>query len=50
MCARKSTEFVSGSKVVGENWGEIENSLVTQDFLRREGSTKHSRCTCVDVP
>ena len=30
-CARKSTEFASGSKTVGENRGEVENSLVTQD-------------------
>ena len=30
-CARKSTEFASESNIVGENWGERENSLVTQD-------------------
>ena len=30
-CARKSTEFTSGSKIVGESWGEMEVSLVTQD-------------------
>ena len=34
-CARKSTEFVSGSKIVGENRGEMENSLVTQDSTHR---------------
>ena len=34
-CARKSTEFASGSKVVDENRGEMENSSVTQ------GSTHH---------
>ena len=27
----KSTAFASGSKIVGENRGEMENSLVTQD-------------------
>ena len=30
-CARKSTEFASGSNIVGESRGEIEKSLVTQD-------------------
>ena len=30
-CARKSTEFASGSNIVGESWGEMEISLVTQD-------------------
>ena len=29
--ARKSTEFASGSNIVGESRGEMENSLVTQD-------------------
>ena len=30
-CARKSTEFASGSKIVDENGGDVENFLVTQD-------------------
>ena len=34
-CACKSPEFASGSKIVGENRGEMENSLVTQDSLHR---------------
>ena len=34
-CARKSTEFASGSKIVSENWREMENSLVTQDSTHR---------------
>ena len=34
-CARKSTEFASGSKIVGENRVEMENSLVTQDSTHR---------------
>ena len=34
-CARKITEFLSGSKVVGKNRGKMENSLVTQDFTHR---------------
>ena len=34
-CARKSTEFASGSKIVGENLEEMENSLVTQDSTHR---------------
>ena len=34
-CARKSTEFASGSKIVGENRGEMENSLDTQDSTHR---------------
>ena len=34
-CARKITEFASGSKIVCENRGEMENSLVTQDSTRR---------------
>ena len=34
-CARKSTEFASGSKTVGENRGEMANSLVTQDSAHK---------------
>ena len=34
-CARKGIEFVSGSKIVGENRGEMANSLVTQDSTHR---------------
>ena len=34
-CARKSTEFASGSKIVDENRGDMENSLVTQDSTHR---------------
>ena len=34
-CARKSTEFASGSNIVGENRREMENYLVTQDSTRR---------------
>ena len=34
-CARKSTEYASGSKIVGENWGEMENFFVTQDSTHR---------------
>ena len=49
VCARKSTESASGSKIVDENRGDMENFLVTQD-LRVEGSAEHSRCTCVDRP
>ena len=30
-CARKSTEFASGSNIVGESLGEMKKSLVTQD-------------------
>ena len=30
-CARKSTDFASGSNIVGESWGEMEISVVTQD-------------------
>ena len=30
-CARKSTEFASGSNIVGESRGKMENPLVTQD-------------------
>ena len=30
-CARKSTEFESGSKIVDENREDMENFLVTQD-------------------
>ena len=33
--ARKSNEFASGSRIVGENRGEMENSLLTQDFTHR---------------
>ena len=33
--ARRSTEFASGSNIVGENRGEVENSLVTQDSTHR---------------
>ena len=32
---RKSPEFASGSKIVGENWGEMKNFLVTQDSTYR---------------
>ena len=38
-CARKSTEFASGSKIVDENRGEMENSSVTQ------GSTQRGFCS-----
>ena len=34
-CAHKSTEFASGSKIVGENRGEMEKYLVTQDYTHR---------------
>ena len=34
-CARKSTEFALGSKIVRHNRGEMENSLVTQDSTYR---------------
>ena len=34
-CARKSTEFASGSKIVDENRGDMENFLVTQDSTHR---------------
>ena len=34
-CARKSTEFASGSKIIDENRGDMENFLVTQDSTRR---------------
>ena len=37
-CARKSTEFASGSKIVDKNRGDMENSLVTQ------GSTQRGFC------
>ena len=33
-CARKSTEFASGSKIVGENREEMENSLVRPCLMR----------------
>ena len=49
-CARKSTEFASGSKIVDENRGDMENSLVSHRILRIEGSAEDSRCTCVDRP
>ena len=35
-CARKSTEFASGSKTVDENRGFVENFVVTQDSMQRE--------------
>ena len=35
MCARKSTEFTSGSKIVRDNRGEMENSLVTRGSTHR---------------
>ena len=36
-CAHKSTEFALGSKIVGENRGEMANSfLVTQDSTHRK--------------
>ena len=34
-CARKTIEFASGSRIVGDNRGEMENSLLTQDFTHR---------------
>ena len=34
-CARKSTEFASGSKIVRHNRGEMGNFLVTQDYTHR---------------
>ena len=34
-CARKSTEFASGSKIVDETRGDMENFLVTQDSTQR---------------
>ena len=34
-CARKSTEFASGSKIVRDNQREMENSLFTQDSTHR---------------
>ena len=34
-CARKSTDFASGSKIVDQNWGDVENFLVTQDSTHR---------------
>ena len=34
-CARKSTEFASGSKIVDENRGNVENFLVTQNSTQR---------------
>ena len=35
-CARKSTEFASGSKIVDENRGDVESFVVTQDSMHRE--------------
>ena len=51
-CARKSVKFASGSKIVGENRGEMENSkfLKSHRILRIEGSAEHCRCACVDGP
>ena len=34
-CARKSTEFASGSKIVDENRENVENFLVAQDSTHR---------------
>ena len=34
-CARKSTEFASGSKIVDDNRGDMENFLMTQDSTHR---------------
>ena len=34
-CVCKSTVFASGSNIVGESWGEMEFSLVTQDSMHR---------------
>ena len=34
-------------KNVGENWGEMGNSLVTQASTHRGFSAEYSRCTCV---
>ena len=34
-CAGKSTELASGSKIVGENRREMENSLLKQDSMHR---------------
>ena len=34
-CARKSTEFASGSEIVGENREDVENFLVTQNSTHR---------------
>ena len=36
VCSCKSTEFASGSNIVGERRGEMENSLVGQDSTHRE--------------
>ena len=38
-CARRSTEFASGSNIVGESREEMENPLVTQ------GSTHRGFCS-----
>ena len=34
-CARKKTEFASGSKIVDENRGDVETFLVTKDSTHR---------------
>ena len=34
-CARTNTQFASGSKIVDENKGDMENFLVTQDSTHR---------------
>ena len=34
-CAGKNIEFASGSRIVGENQGEMGNSSVTQDSTHR---------------
>ena len=34
-CARKSTEFASGPKIVDKSRGDMENFLVTQDSTHR---------------
>ena len=49
-CARKSTEFASASKIVGENRGEMENSLVTQDSTQRVLLNIPVVHVCVDRP
>ena len=35
-CARKSTEFASGSETVRHNRGEMEHSLIAQNSTHRE--------------
>ena len=37
-CARESTDFAWGSKIIGENRGEMENTAVKQ------GSTNRGLC------